>query len=84
MDDSSLKIPTPAIPPVKPALKHPAKNDPMESDDKKEKHLTWDEHAIEEHDVLRGTRMKVGSHCLCLRMYLPVARGQHCGDHGDE
>lgn len=62
MDDSSLKIPTPAIPPVKPALKHPAKNDPMESDDKKEKHLTWDEHAIEEHDVLRGTRMKVGSH----------------------
>ena len=25
-----------------------------------EKHLTWDEHAIEEHDLLRGTRMKVG------------------------
>jgi len=23
------------------------------------KHLTWDEHAIEEHDLLRGTRMKV-------------------------
>lgn len=35
------------------------------SDNKKsakstEKHLTWDEHAIEEHDLLRGTRMKVG------------------------
>ena len=26
----------------------------------KSKHLTWDEHAIEEHDLLRGTRMKVG------------------------
>ena len=48
-------------PKVKPALKHPAKAAaaPMDSDDKKEKHLTWDEHAIEEHDVLRGTRMKV-------------------------
>merc|ERR1712154_116556 len=22
-------------------------------------HLTWDEHAIEEHDQLRGTRMKI-------------------------
>jgi hypothetical protein len=26
---------------------------------KKEVSLTWDEHAIEEHDQLRGTRMKV-------------------------
>jgi len=26
---------------------------------KKKKALTWDEHAIEEHDLLRGTRMKV-------------------------
>ena len=26
---------------------------------KEKKHLTWDEHAIEEHDLLRGTRMKV-------------------------
>ncbi len=25
----------------------------------KKKHLVWDEHAIEEHDLLRGTRMKV-------------------------
>ena len=23
------------------------------------KHVEWDEHAIEEHDLLRGTRMKV-------------------------
>ena len=51
----------PANPKVKPALKHPAKTDsaaPADSD-KKEKHLTWDEQAIEEHDELRGTRMKV-------------------------
>ena len=26
---------------------------------KKGVHLTWDEHQIEEHDQLRGTRMKV-------------------------
>jgi len=26
---------------------------------KKKKALTWDEHAIEEHDLLRGTRMKI-------------------------
>lgn len=26
---------------------------------KENRHLTWDEHAIEEHDLLRGTRMKV-------------------------
>ena len=28
--------------------------------DRDKKHLTWDEDAIEEHDLLRGTRMKVG------------------------
>ena len=35
-------------------------------DDKSDKsrHLTWDEHAIEEHDLLRGTRMKV-SESVC-------------------
>ena len=27
--------------------------------DKQNRALTWDEHAIEEHDQLRGTRMKV-------------------------
>ncbi|KAL7551838.1 hypothetical protein ACHAWF_015028 [Thalassiosira exigua] len=26
---------------------------------KEQRHLTWDEHAIEEHDQLRGTRMKI-------------------------
>lgn len=26
---------------------------------KEKKHLKWDEQAIEEHDLLRGTRMKV-------------------------
>jgi len=26
---------------------------------REKKHLTWDEHAIEEHDLLRGTRMKI-------------------------
>lgn len=25
----------------------------------KSRHIAWDEHAIEEHDLLRGTRMKV-------------------------
>ena len=41
--------------PVKPALKEPSdvtKGDPN-------KHLKWDEAAIEEHDQLRGTRMKI-------------------------
>lgn len=28
---------------------------------KEKRHLKWDEHAIEEHDLLRGTRMKVRS-----------------------
>ena len=41
--------------PVKPALV-----DGHHKRSKKEKKaLTWDEHAIEEHDLLRGTRMKV-------------------------
>mmetsp|Transcript_24679 Transcript_24679/g.59513 ORF Transcript_24679/g.59513 Transcript_24679/m.59513 type:complete len:141 (+) Transcript_24679:211-633(+) len=30
---------------------------------KEDRHLTWDEHAIEEHDQLRGTRMKVSTVC---------------------
>jgi hypothetical protein len=30
-----------------------------ETPGKEKKHLKWDEHAIEEHDLLRGTRMKV-------------------------
>lgn len=60
MENSSPQPPTPTHPPpVKPALKHPTKNDLTSvTNSGKEKHLTWDEHAIEEHDVLRGTRMK--------------------------
>jgi len=38
---------------VKPALKKNHKHD------KEKKHLKWDEEAIEEHDQLRGTRMKI-------------------------
>lgn len=40
---------------VKPALKKESKP----SSGSKDKHLKWDEHAIEEHDLLRGTRMKI-------------------------
>jgi hypothetical protein len=41
---------------VKPALKKkPAPSKP----DLEKKHLKWDEEAIEEHDQLRGTRMKI-------------------------
>ena len=31
------------------------------SSGREKKHLKWDEHAIQEHDLLRGTRMKVRS-----------------------
>lgn len=42
---------------VKPALKKdPAPNTVV---DQEKKHLKWDEKAIEEHDQLRGTRMKI-------------------------
>ena len=48
---------------VKPALKKNSQFSPsettMKTDDHSNKHLSWDEHAIEEHDQLRGTRMKV-------------------------
>ena len=40
--------------PGKPVLK-----DQKMKKKKERKALTWDEHAIEEHDLLRGTRMKV-------------------------
>ncbi len=41
--------------PVKPALV----DETRKQRGKEKKALTWDEHAIEEHDLLRGTRMKV-------------------------
>ena len=54
----------PLNPKVKPALKHPVETKAEANADKHpDRHLTWDEHAIEEHDLLRGTRMKVSS-CL--------------------
>lgn len=42
--------------PAKPALK---KKPETSSKPKKDKHLKWDEEVIEEHDQLRGTRMKI-------------------------
>ena len=43
---------------------------------KAKKALKWDEHAIEEHDLLRGTRMKVGRYpkdmCYLFFFILPV------------
>lgn len=36
-----------------------ASDNKPETPGKEKKHLKWDEHAIEEHDLLRGTRMKV-------------------------
>lgn len=41
---------------VKPALK---KKPAPRSGDQEKKHLKWDEEVIEEHDLLRGTRMKI-------------------------
>ena len=41
--------------PVKPALI----DEERKKKKREKKALTWDEHAIEEHDLLRGTRMKV-------------------------
>ena len=40
---------------VKPALKKEVKN----RSHSKDRHLKWDEQVIEEHDLLRGTRMKI-------------------------
>jgi len=41
---------------VKPALK---KDSRRKAKDRRDKHLKWDEQVIEEHDQLRGTRMKI-------------------------
>jgi hypothetical protein len=35
---------------------------------KEKKHVEWDEHAIEEHDLLRGTRMKVSQPMMMMMM----------------
>ncbi|KAL7581165.1 hypothetical protein ACA910_005954 [Epithemia clementina (nom. ined.)] len=52
--NSGSNTPSQNNPNVKPALK---KEDM--ANEKKDKHLKWDEKAIEEHDQLRGTRMKI-------------------------
>uniref|UniRef100_A0A7S2XJ87 Uncharacterized protein n=1 Tax=Attheya septentrionalis TaxID=420275 RepID=A0A7S2XJ87_9STRA len=55
--------PSASVPrPVKPSLKQnpsliPGGNGVRNASSKD--HIQWDEHAIEEHDLLRGTRMKV-------------------------
>lgn len=56
-NDSSSPNSTPGTPSknVKPALKKDSKH----RSHSKDKHLKWDEQAIEEHDLLRGTRMKI-------------------------
>ena len=52
--NSGCNTPSQGNPSVKPALK---KDDMV--NEKKDRHLKWDEKAIEEHDLLRGTRMKI-------------------------
>ena len=43
---------------------------------KAKKALKWDEHAIEEHDLLRGTRMKVGRYPkICVLSFLNALCG---------
>jgi hypothetical protein len=37
---------------------------------KEKKHVEWDEHAIEEHDLLRGTRMKVSQTMMMMMMMM--------------
>ena len=37
---------------------------------KEKKHVEWDEHAIEEHDLLRGTRMKVSQQMMMMMKQL--------------
>ena len=69
-----IPTPLPTEVRVKPVLKHPEAASSTKSSaamldnegsggvkttGEEKKHLTWDEHAIEEHDLLRGTRMKV-------------------------
>mmetsp|Transcript_3780 Transcript_3780/g.4633 ORF Transcript_3780/g.4633 Transcript_3780/m.4633 type:complete len:191 (+) Transcript_3780:117-689(+) len=54
--ESEKHEPDSSAQPVKPALVVDGKKKKKK---KSKKALTWDEHAIEEHDLLRGTRMKI-------------------------
>jgi len=58
--------PHPEAHPVKPALVDVKRK--KKKKDTHKKALTWDEHAIEEHDQLRGTRMKVCNSYSCYRL----------------
>lgn len=75
MDSTNIKMPPADT--VHPILKHPRDEGSSKtsktgaasaaSADKKSdksRHIAWDEHAIEEHDLLRGTRMKVRLHYI--------------------
>jgi len=69
--NSAASIKMPPAETVHPILKHPREEgSPSKASVAKvgsvgnqksdnSRHLTWDEHAIEEHDLLRGTRMKI-------------------------
>ena len=50
---------SPAVQPGTSSDNNNSNNNPDTTPGKEKKHLKWDEHAIEEHDLLRGTRMKV-------------------------
>ena len=50
---------SPAVQPGTSSFNNNSNNNPDATPGKEKKHLKWDEHAIEEHDLLRGTRMKV-------------------------
>jgi len=52
--------------------------EPRPNETKKKKILSWDEHAIEEHDQLRGTRMKIEE------PNTPYTHYDHTKDDGDE
>mmetsp|Transcript_16014 Transcript_16014/g.34648 ORF Transcript_16014/g.34648 Transcript_16014/m.34648 type:complete len:186 (-) Transcript_16014:1210-1767(-) len=81
MDDTAIKVPVPATTgKVNPILK----KDPhqpsspsaaAQGDGAEKRHIVWDEHAIEEHDLLRGTRMKIDE---------PNTPYTHYDHHSDE
>mmetsp|Transcript_28867 Transcript_28867/g.45466 ORF Transcript_28867/g.45466 Transcript_28867/m.45466 type:complete len:205 (+) Transcript_28867:68-682(+) len=88
MDSTNIKMPPADT--VHPILKHPrdegspskASNAAVasaatvsKSKSDNSKHIVWDEHAIEEHDLLRGTRMKIDE---------PNTPYTHYDHHSDE
>jgi hypothetical protein len=55
----SPPLSSPAVQPGTSSDNNHSNNNSDTTPGKEKKHLKWDEHAIEEHDLLRGTRMKV-------------------------